>query len=60
VDHVLRDTYLAPTEEERMCLWVIAYTRTDQEGKAGTPALVARLEKEMQEHLKRGTLRLPE
>jgi hypothetical protein len=60
VDNALRDTYPAPTEVERVCLWVIAYTETDQEGKDGMAALVERLKKEMQEHLKRGTLRLPE
>jgi hypothetical protein len=60
VDRALRDTYPAPTEEERLCLWVIAFTRTDQEGEAGMPVLVERLGKEMREQLKRGAIRLPD
>jgi hypothetical protein len=60
VDRALRDTYPAPTDEERLCRWVIGYTATDQEDKPGGPALVERLEKEIREHLERGTLKIPE
>jgi hypothetical protein len=58
-DHVLRYSYPAPTEEERVCRWVIDYFRTSQKGEAGTPEVVERLERELREHLERGTLRLP-
>jgi hypothetical protein len=60
IDHALRDTYPAATEEERLCRWVIGYTRTDRGDDPGTPALVGRLEREMKEHVERGTLHLPE
>jgi hypothetical protein len=58
IAHALHDAYPAATEDECICRWVIGYTKTDQEGEPGTPELIARLEKEMQEHLERGTLRL--
>lgn len=58
-DHVLRYSYPAPTEEERVCRWVIDYFQTAQKGEAGTPEVVEHLERELREHLERGTLRLP-
>jgi hypothetical protein len=60
LDQALRDTYPAPTEDERICRWVINYTRTDQDGNPWTAELVARLERELREHLEHGTLQIPE
>jgi hypothetical protein len=59
IDRVVRSNYPASTEEERVCRWVIDYFRTSQEGEAGTPEVVERLQEELREHLGRGTLRLP-
>jgi hypothetical protein len=60
IEQALRDTYPAPTEDERLCRWVIAYFRTDQRDEPGTPEVAERLERELREHLERGTLQLPE
>ena len=60
IERALHDVYPAATEEERLCRWVIGYTQTDREDEPGTPELIARLEKEMREHVERGTLHIPE
>jgi hypothetical protein len=49
------------TEEEQLCRQVIAYTETRLQDDPKQAAVVARLEKELQEHLDRyGRVRLPE
>jgi hypothetical protein len=48
------------TEEEQLCRQVIAYVETQILEEPEGPATVARLKKELQEHLERyGTVRLP-
>jgi hypothetical protein len=56
----LRDAYPSSSDEERVCRWVIAYTLTTVQDQPGAPALGARLNAELREHLERGTLRLGE
>jgi hypothetical protein len=55
----LHDTYPADTEEERLCRWVIAYLRTSLEDEPGAAELATRLEAELRQHVRQGTLRLP-
>jgi hypothetical protein len=48
------------TEEERLCRQVIVYAEAVLRDEPGRPAVVARLERQLQEHLERdGTVRLP-
>jgi hypothetical protein len=54
----LRDAYPEGSDEERVCRWVITYTRGAFEEQPEAAKLGARLEAELQQHLERGTLRL--
>jgi hypothetical protein len=56
----VRNAYPGGTEDERVCRWVITYTRTAFEDQPEAAELGARLEAELQGHLERGTLRLTE
>jgi hypothetical protein len=56
----LRHGYPGTTDEERVCRWVITYTRVALEDQPGAAGLGARLEAELQGHLERGPLRLTE
>jgi hypothetical protein len=66
----VKDKYIKPapllvpvpgqTEEERLCRQVIAHLETRLQDDLEQPAIVARLEKELQEHLERyGSVHLP-
>jgi hypothetical protein len=65
----IKDRYVAPvrrasperTEEEQWCRQVIAYVAERLRGQPEQPAVLARLEKDLQEHQKQfGMVRLPE
>jgi hypothetical protein len=48
------------TEEEQLCRQVLVYVETVSQGESGPAAVVARLHKDLQEHLERsGTVHLP-
>jgi hypothetical protein len=64
----VKDEYVRPvpfrfpgrTEEEQLCRQVIAHVEEQLRDEPEGPVVVARLEKELQEHLERyGTVRLP-
>jgi hypothetical protein len=60
LERPLHETYPADSEEERLCRWVIAYLGTTLADEPGTAGLVTRLEAELRQHVRQGTLRLPE
>jgi hypothetical protein len=57
---VLRTAYPEGSDDERVCRWVLTYTRPDTEDRPDGAEIMARLEAEFQEHLERGTLHLME